>query len=90
MTALSPDTLAQMRALWEGSPELSAAAIGARLGVTKNTVIGQAHRRKWKSRSGAHKPAIYSRLDAHHAAFDRVLAETRPWVEDRKPVLVAG
>lgn len=92
MTALSPDTLAEMRALWEGSLELSATKIGARLGVTKNVVIGRASRGGWQRRGADLPPPptrIHQRLDALHAALDRVLADTRPWIEGRKPVMVS-
>lgn len=92
MAVLPPDTLADMRALWEGSPELSAAKIGARLGVTKNVVIGRADRGRWNPRMNPNLIAlttIHQRLDAIHAALDRVLADTRPWIEGRKPVMVS-
>ena len=86
------ETLAQMRALWEGSPELSAKAIGERFGVSKMVVIGQAQRRQWKPRRespGAEpKSKIFTRLDALHARMDAVLAATRPHVEERKPLMV--
>ena len=85
--------LAPIRALWEGGPEPSAAQIAERFaGMTKNTVIGQAHRRGWRPRREPppEPSTIYDRLAAHHAKLDRVLAETRPWVEGRKPVMVAA
>jgi hypothetical protein len=62
------DTLARMRSLWEGSPELSAKAIGERFGVTKNVIIGQANRRGWMPRpsplKGGRRTTILDRLDA--------------------------
>jgi hypothetical protein len=68
---LSPDQLEQMRRLWEGMPELSARAIAAEFGVTRNTVIGQANRRGWKARPSpltlsrqTREKGIIARLDA--------------------------
>jgi len=37
----------EMNRLWERCPDLSAKQIGERFGVTKNTVIGRAHRGRW-------------------------------------------
>lgn len=94
MTALSPDALARMRALWEGSPELSAAVIGERFGVSKGAVIGRADRGGWTPRQSPivfriPPTTIYQRIDALHAALDRVLAETRPCDRHHKPAPVA-
>ena len=60
------DTLARMQELWEHAPELSAVKIAARFNVTKNTVIGQAHRREWKPRRErtTEPTAMQDRLDA--------------------------
>lgn len=85
------DTLAQMRQFWEDS-DLSAKAIGKRFGVTKNVIVGQARRRGWKPRApspGAEPSNVFIRLDAVHAKLDAVLAETRPFVEGRKKVVIA-
>lgn len=73
---------------------MTAKQIGQELGVTKNVVIGRAHRRGWK-RPGAVVPEpepsnIFARMDALNAMMDRVLAETRPFVEDRLIVKVAA
>jgi len=65
-----PVLLWPMQHLWEGSPELSAKKIGARLGVTKNVVIGHANRRGWKARpsplqlSRPARTTMLERLDA--------------------------
>lgn len=42
--AVDPTTKAEILRLWVGDLSLSAAKIGARMGVTTNTVIGLAHR----------------------------------------------
>lgn len=47
---LGPDILEKIRNLWENHLELSAAQIGERFGITKNAVIGHAHRRGWERR----------------------------------------
>jgi hypothetical protein len=62
-----PDTLAQMRRLWEDMPELSASKIGAMLGVTGNVIIGQANRRGWKAR-----PAVHRKRPPRTTVFDRL------------------
>lgn len=87
---LSPDQLDQMQRLWEGMPELSAAAIGRMFGVPKNVVIGHRWRKGWKSRKPATKEptTIFTRANELHAALDQVLAETRPYVEDRKKTVI--
>jgi hypothetical protein len=78
-----PDTLAQMRRLWEDMPELSASKIGAMFGVTKNVVIGHRWRRGWNVRRPTTKEpqTVFERMDALDARLDRVLAETRADVE---------
>ena len=91
--------LDRMRELWEFSP-MSAKDIGARLRTTKNTVIGRAHRGGWKRCAGspAHTcpprgafpiSTVFTRCDAWNAFMDRVLEETRPFVEDRPKVMRA-
>lgn len=87
-----PALLPEMRRLWEECPELRARAIGVLLGVTKNTVIGQAHRRGWKLRGelrSASEATMQGRLDALHADLDRVLVATtgaaRPAGRPEKP-----
>lgn len=86
-----PDTLVRMQELWENAPELSAAKIAARFDkMTKNIIIGQANRRNWKPRrSPVTEPTtLHQRMDALKAEMERVLAETRPFVEDRKPTVI--
>ncbi len=69
-------TLAEMRRLWEETDK-PAAEIGQLFGVSKSTVIGQAHRREWLLRgSFSRVRTLDQRLDAYHAALDKVLAET--------------
>ena len=95
-----PMTLAldRMRELWEFSP-MSAKDIAARLRTTKNTVIGLAHRGGWEKHGERHPKAsarakeptstVFTRCDAWNAFMDRVLEETRPFVEDRPRVMRA-
>lgn len=66
MTARPPLDEAAMRELWERHPELSAAAIGERFGVSRNVVIGMANRRKWAPRGERFDnpgPSLAERLD---------------------------
>lgn len=88
--------LDRMRELWEFSP-MSASQIGAEMGVTKNTVIGHVYRKGWRKFGQRHPKAnaralptttVFTRCDALEAALNAVLAETRPFVEERKPRLV--
>lgn len=86
-----------MRELYEGSPDISFAAIGKIVGVSKNVVIGQAHRGSWDRgtrpfiRFGGNRiKTMADRLDELNAKLDRVLAETAPWVEHRKPLMVVA
>ena len=83
--------LDRMRELWEFTP-MSAKAIGARLRCSKNSVIGQAHRQGWRPRKAPTREptTIFDRLAVLHARMDAMLAETRPFVEDRAKVLVAA
>lgn len=90
-SASSVATLTQMVA--EGA---TYQAIGDRLGCTKNAAIGKARRLGITdahpgsaiaiSRRAA-PTAMLDRFAALHARMDAVLAETRPWVEDRKPLI---
>jgi hypothetical protein len=69
---------ARIRDLWEGSPELSATDIGERVGMTKNAILGLAHRGGWSPRILTEVPrTLFDRMDAEHARMDAVLAETR-------------
>ncbi len=68
---------ARIRAVWEGSPELSAAEIGGRFGMTKNAILGLAHRGGWAPRAIAsitEPRTLLDRMDAEHARMDAVLA----------------
>lgn len=72
--SVNPDDLAEMRRLWEDTPQ-NASQIGALFGVSRNVVVGQAHRRGWTSFTPGHwgyeEPrTLNQRLDALHAAFD--------------------
>ena len=83
--------LDRMRELWEFSP-MSAKEIGARFRTTKNSVIGQAHRGGWEPRRqspGPEPTTIFERLDAINARMEQVLADTRPFVEGRKKMVIA-
>jgi hypothetical protein len=86
-----PGLLEPMQQLWEQAPHLSAARIAEGFNVTKNTVIGQARRRNWKPRrvTGPEPTTTLQRLDAIKAKMDALLAETRPYVEGRKKVVIA-
>jgi hypothetical protein len=73
-----PALLVPMRELWEQSLDISAARIAGRFSVTKNTVIGQAHRRGWAPRKIVIEPrTLHDRMDEAHARMDAVIAETR-------------
>ena len=77
------DTLAQMRRLWDERPELSAAKIGERFGITGDAVKGLALRRGWAPRGTPRERAeprttFAQRIDAMHARMDEMLAATRP------------
>jgi hypothetical protein len=88
----APDTLDRIRVLWEQRPELSASRIGERFGMTKNAVIGQAHRRGWNPRrvkKGPEPSTTIQRLDAINAKMDKLLAETRKHVEERQKLIIA-
>lgn len=73
--------LEHMRELWDGSEGLSAAVIGERFGVSKNVVIGIAHRKGWgnrpsKAELAAPRPkTLHDRMAALHAMMDQVLSE---------------
>lgn len=69
--------LERMRLLWEGSPDLSAADIGERFGVSKNIVIGHATRGRWKARRDSTRPpsTLFQRLDELHRQFDAKLVD---------------
>lgn len=84
MTVLSDASLARMRVLWEERRELTAADIGGCFGVSKNQVIGIAHRNGWVPRRpdrvgktiGGNALTLFDRCALLHEAMDRVLCET--------------
>lgn len=69
-----------MASLWRAAP-LTAREIAALLGVTKNVVIGHAHRRDWGLRRAARakmaKTTLNERLDALHRRMDELCGQTR-------------
>lgn len=85
------------RRLWQDT-ELSASAIGAQLGTTKNTVLGLAHRRGWGLRGVPLEPeptTLGQRMDALNATMDAVLRENPPGrgrivIEKSQPIVPAG
>lgn len=86
----APEILTEMQRLWEQEPDVNSVQIGARLGVTKNVVIGQACRRGWAPRRVDYEPTtLPQRLDAMHRSMDALLIETRPFVEDREKLIIA-
>lgn len=89
---LTEAQLWQMRGLWDGGE--TAAGIAKRFGISDKTVRQLAERAEWLSRPtraelGSPPPTtLHQRLAAIHARMDAVLAETRPFVEERKPLLL--
>lgn len=61
-------------------------------GVSKNAVIGHRYRGGWKPRKETPREpsTVFTRCDAWNAFMDRVLEETRPFVEDRRKVLTSA
>lgn len=60
---VNPDNLdeALMRDLWENHREVSASEIAEQFGVTKNVVIGRAHRREWVKRGASSPPSPFEK-----------------------------
>lgn len=58
----TPEASERLRALWTAVPRLSTAEIGRRMGVTKSTIVGRAHRMKLPARPSPIRPA--SAVDA--------------------------
>lgn len=87
---ITPEQIVEMRQLWE-SREMPARLIAERFNVTKNAVIGHAHRKGWEPRGSRTKEptTLPQRLDALHAKLHQVLAETRPFVEGRTKLVIA-
>lgn len=78
-STLSPERQAEAKRLWQAG-ELSAAAIAAEIGTTKNAILGMVHRRGWGSRAEAwaEPQTIFDRMDALEATFNAVLRENPP------------
>lgn len=73
-TTVTPAEVDRMRLLWESFPDYPASRIAARCGVTKNTVIGYANRRRWPPRRPYEPPPnLFDRLAAEHSRLDAVL-----------------
>ena len=93
----SPDPIireweAEAEALWDEG-ELSASEIAAKFGVTKNTLLGIAHRRDWSPRGiGKHEAVrtLNDRLDALHAMLDATLVECKKLMEISRRKAAAG
>lgn len=84
MTALSAEQVSEAKHLFEGGSETTA-QIGARFGVSKNTIIGLARRRGWisgnKTRGGPRGPepsTLFQRMDALEAMMEAMLKENPP------------
>jgi len=83
---------AEAEALWDEG-KLSAAEIAAKFGVTKNALLGIAHRRDWSTRGqlGKYPPrTLDDRLDALHAKFDATLKECKTLMEISRRKAAAG
>ena len=83
---------AEAEALWDEG-ELSAAEIAAKFRVTKNTLLGIAHRRNWSPRGlGKHEVVrtVDDRLDALHEKFDATLIECDKLMEISRRKAAAG
>ena len=65
---------AEAAALWSAG-ELSAAEIGRKFGVTKNTIISLAHRRVWIRLADGSARTLDDRLDAVWTKFRATLKE---------------
>ena len=77
----------EARWLWESS-DLTSRQIGARFGVSKNTIIGLARRRGWEPRGVVRpKSTTVDRLEDLHRYMDRVLEETSRVVRAHPPSL---
>jgi hypothetical protein len=76
MVMITAEQKVEARHLWEVEG-LSGGEIGIRLGLTKNTIAGMAHRGEWMARGPRSLPTtVFQRCDALHAKLDAVLAET--------------
>lgn len=87
----TPPRDAQLAALWADGT-LSATMIGRRLGITKNAVVGRAHRLRLPSRPSpirgavAPSPAPLPAIPLDPGTCRWALSEGRPWVFCDAPV----
>lgn len=72
----TPEIEAAIRVLWEETDEW-ASKIGQRYGMTKNAVIGVAHRRQWEARRVTYR-TMDQRLDEVWATFKAKIKELEP------------
>lgn len=78
------ETINRLRALWtEG---LSTAEIGRRMGVTKNAVVGKAHRLNLSARPSPIRRAVPPDGEPRAAAVRRVTGPTLPPLVEARPL----
>jgi hypothetical protein len=82
ISSLSPEQQAEAKRLWQDT-ELPASAIAARIGTTKNTILGLGlvHRRGWGNRAdwrGPEPTTLFDRMDVLEANLNAVLAAYPP------------
>lgn len=76
---MTPAQETKARELWETRPDLTAEAIGERYGMSRNAIIGIAHRRRWAMRGNPHEPepeTLFDRMDALERKVNAALAAT--------------
>lgn len=75
---MTAEQKAEARRLWDRG-ELSASEIAKAIGITKNTIIGMAHRGSWVRRGPYQRvpTTLFERCDALHARLDAVLRATK-------------
>lgn len=75
---------AEAQILWE-TTEISAREIALKFGVSKNTLLGVAHRRDWRERGGTRSEppprTLHDRLDVIWAKFEKQMAECKQMQE---------
>ncbi len=78
------ETISRLRAFWtEG---LSTAEIGRRMGVTKNAVVGKAHRLNLSARPSPIRRALSADSEPRAAAVRRVTGPTLPPLVEARPL----
>lgn len=82
------ETIIRLRALWDEG--LSTAEIGRRLGVSKNAVVGKAHRLDLPARPSPIRRDGGSGRTARRSAPRRVAGPTLPPLSSTSPVSVTG